>query len=56
MDGDIEEPVLKSIVERIKQEAGISAESPWVGSSIWASCGKSGGGEGIEDGGSRIAN
>jgi ABC-type nitrate/sulfonate/bicarbonate transport system substrate-binding protein len=27
-DGDIEEPVLKSIVERIKQESGISAEVP----------------------------
>jgi hypothetical protein len=26
VDGDIEEPVLKSIVERIKQESGISAE------------------------------
>ena len=27
-DGDIEEPVLKSIIDKIKQESGITAEIP----------------------------
>jgi ABC-type nitrate/sulfonate/bicarbonate transport system substrate-binding protein len=27
-DGDIEEPVLKTILEKLKQEAGVSAEIP----------------------------
>jgi hypothetical protein len=27
-DGDIEEPVLKSIIDKIKQESGISGEVP----------------------------
>jgi hypothetical protein len=27
-DGDIEEPVLKSILEKVRQESGISSEIP----------------------------
>ena len=28
-DGDIEDPVFKSIIDKIRQESGITAEIPW---------------------------